>query len=180
MNNRNWMPVVGYEDSYIVSDEGIVMRTSYSDVANKSKNKLPFEIKQREDKDGYLKCALSKNGKTKYYFVHRLLAEAFIDNPLDLPQVNHKNGVKNDNRLENLEWVTASQNIRHRIDVLGVSLRNKKTSKRVIQKDLMGNVVSVYPSAKEAHRVTGLSQGHISECCRNETKQYRGYVWQYE
>lgn len=180
MDKRTWLPIIGYEGSYVISDDGIVMRISYSDRANNAKHDLPFEIKQRVDKDGYMKCALSKNGKTKHYFVHRLVAETYIKNILNKKQVNHKNGIKNDNRVENLEWVTSSENIRHRIDVLGVSLKNNKTSKKVIQKDMDGNIIAIYPSAKEAHRVTGLSQGHISECCRNETKQYKSFVWQYE
>lgn len=179
MNNREWRPVVGYEDCYSISNDGIVVRTKYYDSGNNGKYELPYEISQRYDKDGYKKVTLT-DGEAKSYFVHRLVAQAFIDNPNNKAQVNHKNGVKDDNRIENLEWATASENIRHRIDVLGVSLRNQKGSKVVIQKDMAGNEIARFPSAKEAHRVTGYSQGHISECCRNEITQYKGFIWQYE
>ena len=173
-----WKTIKGYEN-YEVSDTGIVRRISYSDTANASKYELPFYLKPHKDKDGYLRYSLSKNGKIRGIFAHRLVASAFIDNPLGKSQINHKNGIKDDNRVENLEWSTASENIQHRIHVLHVSLRNNKRSMQVTQFDKEGKIIAVFPSAKEASRQTGFSQSHISECCRGVSAQYKGYIWRY-
>lgn len=172
-----WRAINGYED-YEVSDTGQVRRVRYYG-ANAAKYEVPYYLKSRKDKDGYVKYTIASNGKLRSFFAHRLVASAFIENQDGKEQINHKNGIKDDNRVENLEWCTASENIRHRIDVLGVTLRNKKSSKAVAQIDANGKVVATYPSAKEAHRSTGLSQGHISECCRGECKTYKGFSWKY-
>lgn len=93
---------------YFVSDRGDVRKPDGSISSQSLSNK------------GYPRvCIKNKDGKWRTVNVHRLVASVFIPNPDNLPQVNHKNGVKNDNRVENLEWVTSSDNIRHAYDVLG-------------------------------------------------------------
>lgn len=165
---------------YEISNLGNVRRYIYYDNANISKYKNEKkQLTQSPDKDGYMTVTLSINGKMLHKRVHRLVAETFIPNLENKPQVNHKNGIKFDNRVENLEWNTQSENIRHRIDVLNVSLRNQKGSKQVNQYDLQGNLINTYPSAKEAGRQNNFSQGHISEVCRGEIRTYKGYVWRY-
>lgn len=107
-----WFDIPEYEGIYMINKEGDIKRIL------KYRKGRPYNespIKHRIDKDGYLKVTLY-NKKPKNYFVHRLLAKTFINNPLNKPCINHKNGIKNDNRLDNLEWVTILENNLHAIN----------------------------------------------------------------
>ena len=104
-----WKDIVGYEGLYQVSNLGRV-KSLGNTKARKEKILLGVSIS-----DNYLQIGLNKNGERKRYVIHRLVAEAFIPNPLNKPQVNHINGNKKDNSVENLEWCTQCENIRHSI-----------------------------------------------------------------
>lgn len=166
---------------YQINENGIIRRVGYSktDTCHKYITE-PKILKQWADKDGYMKVFLSKDCKVKQYMVHRLVAQHFIenDNPLR-NQINHKNGIKNDNRVENLEWVTQSENRQHCLKYLNPKLRNNKLSKKVAQYDMEGNLIQIYKSANDAKRILGYSQGHISEVCRGEKQHYKGFIWKY-
>lgn len=100
-------PIKGYEGKYSITFDGRVISHNYL-LKGVSK-----DISPNIDHDGYLSLKLSLNGKIKRYRVHRLVATAFIDNPLNLPEVNHKDGIKTHNYVENLEWCTFLENRAH-------------------------------------------------------------------
>ncbi len=101
-------------ENYFVNEQGDVFSTKFNKVR---------KIKLAITADGYLQISISNNGKAKSILVHRLIAETFIPNPQKKIEVNHKNGIKNDNRVENLEWVTHKENIKHAY-AIGLSIGN--------------------------------------------------------
>jgi hypothetical protein len=111
-----WKDIIGYEGLYQVSNFGNIKRLQKFDFKGTNNCKRIFKEKKHSpvlQKTGYFLCALTKDKITKKYLVHRIVAKAFISNPEDKPQINHINGIKSDNRLENLEWNTRSENCRH-------------------------------------------------------------------
>lgn len=124
-----------------------IMVTNSGDIFTTDKNKIRSngrkdnrkgkKLKPAIDKDGYLRITLTNNGKRKSYHVHRLVARAFLDNYDNKLQVNHINGIKNDNRIENLEMVTLQQNIKHSIETgLKPKLKRDKYG-RFVGKEVM-------------------------------------------
>lgn len=169
---EQWREVRGFEGMYEVSDRGNV-RTIPRKFA-------PYQkfMTQRYDKYGYKTVALTRD-KIFLKKVHRLVAEVFIDNPDDLPQVNHLDGNKANNNLENLEWCTPMQNFDHAVRN-GLKNMKKISSKPVSQYDLSGNYIGSYSSATEAARRTGMDNSTISYIARKRVKNpTTGYIWRY-
>lgn len=115
-----WKPVVGYENNYAVSNLGRVKRTASGCGARVGH---VLKANPRGDK-GYLSVGLRKDGNYKSFLVARIVALTFIHNPEDKPQVNHKDGNKTNNRVDNLEWATNGENAQHAYD-LGLNPREK-------------------------------------------------------
>lgn len=180
MLNEKWKNIKNYEGYYEISNYGRVRRIKYDDNGNKTQYKLPNYIKPKIDKDGYLRYTLCLKQKNKQFYAHRLVALHFIDNPNKLPVVNHKDGNKENNYYGNLEFCTQKYNNLHALKNGLRVMKNNKLSKKVEQYDLNNNLINTFKSANDAKRLTGFSQGHISECCRGEIKQYNGYIWKYK
>lgn len=171
------VPIKGYEDRYLISDEGKV----FSLVNNKGRQReFPLQKKPSLSHNGYLFVSLSKEGIRKRVSIHRLVLEHFVPNPLSLPQCNHKNEVKTDNRVSNLEWCTEKYNANYgsRNERMVRNLRNDiRRSFTVLQMSLSGEIINEYPSFHEAARELNLNEGNISNCCSGRCHSYGGYKW---
>lgn len=134
---------------------------------------------KEEDRGFYLAVRFLDGGKEKDYAVHRLVAEAFIPNPKNLPMVNHINGVRNDNRAKNLEWCDNSYNIWHSYNILG---NKNRTERAIIQYTKDGEFIREWESAAEAEKELGIDASSIYAVCNRE--KYRnvacGFIWRYK
>lgn len=126
---------------------------------------------------GYCHVTLQIDGKPKRFRVHRLVAEAFIPNPENKPYVNHIDGNRQNNKVENLEWVTPAENTQHAIST-GLMLPTRERA--VVQFDLDGNKIAEYISISEAARQTNSQNEKICVCCQRQREQHNGYQWRYK
>ena len=169
-----WKDIKGYEGLYKISNFGNVKSLNI-----KRNRKLSIT------RHGYLYVDLSKNDVRKHFYVHRLVAAAFIDNPDNLPQVNHIDEDKTNNCVSNLEWCDRKYNNNygkrvHRI--ICTQLNRKDVSKAVLQFDLNGNFIKEYCSSREAARTLGNRDFsvNISKCSNGIIKTAYGYKWKYK
>lgn len=154
------MKIKGYEN-YEVTTTGEVFNIKTGRVLKAGKNT-----------NGYLQVQLCKNGKRKAFLVHRLVAEAFIPNPQNLPCINHKDETPLNNCMNNLEWCSYEYNNNY-------GTRTEKTAKIVLQLRKDGSLVRVWPSIHEVQRQFGFNCSHISQCCRGKRHTAYGFRWSY-
>lgn len=154
-----WKPVVGYEDSYEVSNLGNVRTIDRLDSRGWRRKGHNCTLVKRPD--NRIVVSFCGGNKSRARLVHRVVAEAFIPNPNNLPFINHKDFNPSNNRVENLEWCTAKYNVNYSIDNILASIK-KNICKPVIQLDMDGNEVGRFGSIEEASRATGICAANIS------------------
>lgn len=165
--------IPGYCGLYKISEDGRVYRF----YKNGNKRELGGNVSH-----GYMRVRLSMDNKARWHAVHRLVADAFIPNPKKLPQINHKNGIKLDNRVENLEWCTASENVQHAFKS-GLN-KNTKEQYELAKAATAKPVVCLetgeeYPSLTDAGKAKGVSFSHIGQCALGKRQTAGGYHWAY-
>lgn len=177
---ESWVPLAGWEGIYEVSDHGSIKR-----ILKAQGTKNTGTIKIHTTWNGYSYCILCRYANKKHIAIHRAVAMSFIPNPLSKPEVNHKDGDKSNNRVDNLEWVTKSENGLHSYRMLGRKSgmigrfnEHNKTSIAVMAfKD--NTYIGRYPSAREAERQLKISHKSISKCLRGKANSAGDYVFKY-
>lgn len=157
-----WKDIKGYEGLYQVSDQGRVFSV------RSSRCLTPTPV----GKYRYLRVVLTKDGVNAWCYVHRLVAEAFIPNPDELPQVNHKDEDKSNNVANNLEFCTAAYNTRY-------GTRGKRIGEKLQRPCYCIELNEVFESLKEAQEKTGVKYQGISLCCQGKIKTAGGMRWRY-
>lgn len=176
---EEWRQVKGYEGLYEISSFGRVKSLNYHQTG-KEGILLP-----RKDKDGYFYINLYKDKKRTTKKVHRLVAEAFIPNPENLPCINHKGENPSKNFVWQLEWCSVKYNCNfgtrnnRMINTRDIN-QSYNHRKPVLQYDLQGNLINEFSSIIEVKKQLGYNAGNICQCCKGKLKQIYGYKWKYK
>ncbi len=182
-----WKDINGYEGYYQISNQGNVRSVDRFDGVHDRKGTI---IRHGLKQNGYLQVGLRKHGTRKWFGVHRLVAIHFIKNPDNKPQVNHIDGNKQNNTVENLEWVTEKENQNHAARIglrdnmpkgekhanYGKYGANSRSAKPVIRRDPKTGETKLY-KAKILAKDEGFDVTSISKCCHGKLKTHKGYEW---
>lgn len=170
---ETWEPVVGYEGKYEVSNLGRLRSLNY----RMQKGVLKV-LKTPPDADGYSRVNLSLRGKCTNHSVHRIVAEALLENPLKLPEVNHINENKSDNRVQNLEWCDRQYNINAGTLPSRLSVSR---SVPVLAIDPVSKAIKFYFSSLSEVERSGFNRDEVSKACRGvRNTPYKGLQWLFE
>ena len=159
-----WRDIEGYKGLYQVSNKGRV-KSLY-----KGSERI---LRPGIESSGYYNIILCNDSVRKTFRLHRLVAEAFIPNPYNKPQVNHKDENKKNNCVENLEWCDRVYNINY-------GTRNERISRKILQYSRSGEFIREWPSALEVERILGIANSHIIACCKDKRKSAGGFIWKYK
>ena len=159
-----WRDIEGYEGVYQISNKGRVKSLKCG------KERI---LRPRDNGNGYLKVHLFKNTSFQSIYIHRLVAEAFIPNSQNKPQVNHKDENKKNNCVENLEWIAC-------IDNCNYGTRNERISRKILQYSKSGEFIREWQSAAEVERVLGIDNSNITKCCKGKRKYAGSFIWRYK
>ena len=174
IDDEEWRTIFDFPN-YEVSNKGNIRSKEYNDSLGHLRSSK--KLKKQVNNCGYEYVILSsKEEKHKTLTVHRIVAKTFIPNPEEKEDVNHIDGNKLNNNVNNLEWTTTQENIIKRYEI-GIDGNNYK---RVSQFDKDGNLVGSFSSSYEAERITGIKRTSIGACCRGERLTAGGYVWKFE
>lgn len=179
-----WKDVVGYEGVYMVSNLGNVKSLNWRGLG------IERNLYLKNHNKGYLQVELASGGIKKMYMVHRLVASAFIENPNNLPQVNHKDEDKKNNKVDNLEWCDQQYNTLYSLRLhenvsSGKRIPKRRNSKytrndfKVSQLTMDGKLIKEWESPRQVFVETGMSDWSISECCRGNRNKAYGFLWRY-
>ena len=173
MNKEVWKDILGFEGHYQVSNLGRVKSIKF---------RTERILKPANNGYGYLFVKLCKNGEQKKFKVHRLLCQAFLPNPNNLPDVNHKDENPSNNRVENLEWCDCKYNNNYGSHNQKVfeKTTNGKLSKPVLQYTKDGIFVKEWKSTHDVERILEYAHSYISACCLGKRKSANGFVWKYK
>lgn len=175
-----WKDIAGYEGYYQISNFGNIRSVDRVIYSDKFHIGIKRELKGRTlnpsvNNHGYLSLILSKNGEKKSCRIHRLVAEAFIKNPNNYDQVNHIDGDKTNNKVENLEWCNNQYNVIH-------AYKNglaKSHPKSIKQYDLKGNYIQTFESIVKASKEVNGNTSNINKCVKGHINSAYGYKWRY-
>lgn len=170
-----WKEVPRYKGAYLISNLGnLKSARRYCYHGDK-----PWLVKERllskvVGRSGYIEYQITYNKKHRSEKAHRLVAEAFIPNPLNKPQVNHIDGNKQNNCVENLEWCTGKENVYHAYHHGLV-----KNCKKIAQYDLSMKLIKVWGTTGDIEKAGIAERRHIHEACQGKRRQHHGYIWRY-
>ena len=178
-----WKPISGYEGFYEVSNLGRIRSLErIVECSDGRKRKIKDRtLKGSSYSGGYSGVTLHKDGCAKFVNIHRIVAEAFVPNPLEKEEVNHKDENPSNNHASNLEWVTHKENINY-------STRTERARKAIVeaqgravrQLSIDGELVAEYESLSAAGNATGTHVSNITKCAKGEYKTAGGYIWKYK